>query len=202
MQEQERDSRNTDEAIMACFQAGETDAFQIIFDRYSSHVINFAYRFLNSQEEAEDIAQEVFLKIYRAKERYDANRPFRPWLFSIASRLISNQRRSRKRHPQESLDWSSEDSDGRLQSPLLVDHSNPLPDEILQKQQLIDTVKKALEKLPGEQRKAVLLARYEEMSYEEIAITMEVSVSAVKSLLFRARGSLKASLGSLSGKEG
>lgn len=202
MLDQERDSRKTDEAIMACFQAGETDAFQIIFDRYSSHIINFAYRFLGSREEAEDIAQEVFLRIYRAKERYDPKRPFRPWIFSIAAHLISNQRRNSKRHPKEPLEGMLQDSDGSSPRREIEDRSSPKSEELLEKQQIAERVRNALENLPESQRQAVLLARFEEMSYEEIGETMDISLTAVKSLLFRARQNLKLSLASyVSGKE-
>ena len=185
-----------DESLMRDVASGSQDAFEMIFDRYSVRIINFAYRFLASREEAEDIAQEVFLRIYKAREKYNPARPFKPWLFSITSRLISNQRRMKKRHPQESLDWTFENLEGNLQETILSENKTHLPDEVIQKQQLISTVQEALRKLPEDQRKAVIFARYEEMSYEEIADTIGVSVSAVKSLLFRARASLKVSLGS------
>ena len=183
----------TDEALMAGFKSGSHAAFELIFERYSSHIIGFAYRFLNSREEAEDIAQEVFLRIYKAKERFDASRPFRPWLFSIASRLISNRTRSRKRHPQEPLEIAAQDGVGHSHIDAIEDRSLK-PGELLERQQLAQYVKEALQKLPENQRTAVLLARFEDMSYEEIGVTMDISLTAVKSLLFRARQSLKESL--------
>ena len=181
----------SDESLMADFVSGSQAAFELIFERYSSHIINFAYRFLGSREESEDIAQEVFLRIYRAKERYDPRRPFRPWIFSIASHLISNRRRHGKRHPEEPLEGMPQDPDGSSYGGEIEDRSLPKSEELLEKQQLAQQVRDALENLPESQRQAVVLARFEEMSYEEISETMKISVPAVKSLLFRARQSLK-----------
>lgn len=183
-------SEEPDESLMRRYQAGEEDTFALLLDRYAAHLINFAYRFLNSREDAEDIAQEVLLRVYRGKERYDPARPFRPWIFSIASRLVSNRLRNRKRRPQVSLDWKPEDGSDADTALDLPDKSYPLPEENLEKQQLARDVQKALETLPENQRTAVLLARFEEMSYEEIAQAMGSSVAAVKSLLFRARRSI------------
>lgn len=189
--------KSQDESLMRDFASGSQEAFELIFERYSSHIINFAYRFLGTREEAEDIAQEVFLRIYRAKEQYDANRPFRPWIFSITSRLISNRLRDRKRHPTASLDWNVEDDEGSSQALQIPEKPGHEPAQILGKKQLVLTVRRALEQLPENQRTAVILARFEEMSYEEIAQAMNTSVLAVKSLLFRARESLKKLLGKI-----
>lgn len=187
-------NRTPDEALMRRYLAGDEGAFTVLLDRYAPHIINFAHRFLHSREESEDIAQEVLLRIYRGKERYDPSRPFRPWIFSIASRLVSNRLRDRKRHSQVSLDLTRQDCPDEIPAMDIPDKSSPLPEEILQKQRLAEDVQKALEILPENQRTAVLLARFEEMSYEEIAQTMGSTVSAVKSSLFRARQALKTSL--------
>jgi RNA polymerase sigma-70 factor, ECF subfamily len=177
---------------MGRFQGGDEEGFQTLFDRYAAHLINFAHRSLNSREESEDVAQEVLLRVYRSKDRFDASRPFRPWVFSMAVRLIYNRLRDRKRHPGFSLDQKpDEDRPG----PELPDQS-PLPSESLEKQHLAREVRKALDGLPENQRTAVLLARFEEMSYTQIAEAMGVSVTAVKSLLFRAKQTLKSSLAS------
>lgn len=189
-------AEESDESLMVRFQAGSEAAFELLFDRYSSHAINFAYRFLNSRQEAEDIAQEVFLRIYRAKERYDPKRSFRTWFFSIAARLISNQRRFEKRHPKEPLENTSLEEEDHSFINTIADSSCPPSEELLEKKQLARQVQQALKELPKNQRIAILLARFEEMSYEEIAKTMDIPVTAVKSLLFRARQTLKRSLAS------
>jgi RNA polymerase sigma-70 factor (ECF subfamily) len=182
---------DTDESLMRQFQSGDGVAFEILFDRYSTHLINFAHRFLFSREESEDAAQEVFLRIHGARDRYDSSRPFRPWLFSIASRLISNRLRQRKRHPLVSL-FHSADKESDESIPLDVpDRGDPGPEQIIEKTHLAAHIQSVLSRLPGNQHTAVVLARFEEMSNEEIAQTMEISLSSVKSLLFRARQTLK-----------
>jgi RNA polymerase sigma-70 factor (ECF subfamily) len=181
----------TDESLMRRFQAGDGEAFDVLFDRYSARLINFAHRFLRSKEESEDAAQEVLLRVHGAKDRYDPSRPFRPWLFSIAARLASNRLRHRKRHPFLSIFFRDEVD---VDSPLSVDPPDrPLdrPEQTAETTRLAEAVRSSLDKLPESQRTAVVLARFEEMSYEDIAQVMHLSVPSVKSLLFRARQTLK-----------
>ncbi len=185
----------TDEALMAQFRSGSDEEFQRIFNKYSSHVINFIYRFLKSQEESEDLAQEVFLRIYRAKNRYDPSQPFRPWLFTIAARLVSNRLRDRKRHPHTSLDQPIEIEPGESLPWQIPDSPVGRPAELTEKKSVAKAVQKALDTLPESQRMAVLLSRFQGMSHEEIAGSLATSVPAVKSLLFRARQTLKEALG-------
>ena len=182
---------DSDESLMRRFQAGDGDAFDDLFDRYSAHLINFAFRSLRSKEEAEDCTQETLLRVHGAKDRYDPSRPFRPWLYSIASRLVSNRLRHKKRHPILSFFMGGEDD---VESPLPIDppdHPRDRPEQTAEKSRLVETVRSSLAKLPDNQRTAVLLARFEEMSYEDIAHVLDVSVPSVKSLLFRARQTLK-----------
>lgn len=179
-----------DESLMGRFQTGEGEAFDLLFDRLGARLINFAYRFLHSREEAEDVAQETLLRVHGARERYDPSRPFRPWLFSIAARLISNRLRQKRRHPILSLFRAEEnDPPSPRQDPPAP--AEDLPEHGLEKAQRVAVVRAALARLPENQRTAVVLARFEEMSYEDIAQTLGVSVSSVKSLLFRARQNLK-----------
>lgn len=184
--------RESDESLMRRFQSGDTDAFVLLFNRYSTHLINFANRFLFSQEESEDAAQEVLLRIHSAKDRYDVSRPFRPWLFSIASRLISNRLRQKKRHPLVSLFHSTEDDDSPPVDP--PEQRRHGPEQNMENQHLAALIQSSLALLPENQRTAVILARFEDMTNEEIAQTMETSVSSVKSLLFRAKQTLKNAL--------
>lgn len=187
---------------MRQFQAGEEGAFETLFTRYASPLVNFTYRFLGSQGEAEDVAQETFLRVYRNKGRYDASRPFRTWLFSIAARLALNQSRNRKRHAQTSLDGQKLDEETGSLLDSLPDPASPAPEEVLRKEALAQAVKNALATLPENQRAAVLLCRYERMPYEEIARTMGCSLTAIKSLLFRARQTLKKMLAPYAEKAG
>ncbi len=184
----------TEEILMARFQAGEEDAFVTLFDMYSKRLINFAHRFLFSQEEAEDVAQQVLLAVYKKKERFDPGRPFRPWLFTIASRAVSNRLRDKKRHPRVSLDHANEDTDGHGLMNRLELMEREGGEDSSEKKEVVEVVRWALERLPENQRLAVTLAKFEEMPYQEIARVMEISLSAVESLLFRARQSLKKNL--------
>ncbi|HRC26256.1 MAG TPA: RNA polymerase sigma factor [Alphaproteobacteria bacterium] len=186
------DGEETDESLMRRFQSGDTGAFVVLFNRYSTHLINFANRFLFSQEESEDAAQEVLLRIHNARDRYDTSRPFRPWLFSIASRLISNRFRQKKRHPIISLFRSGDEGDSPpADPPERRDHG---PEQSMENKHLSALIQSSLTLLPENQRTAVILARFEDMTNEEIAQTMETSVSSVKSLLFRAKQTLKNAL--------
>lgn len=185
----------SDESLMRRFQAGDEESFRVLFDRYASRVVNFIHRFLHDREASEDVAQEIFLRVYRAKERYDSSRPFRSWIFSIAARLASNWLRDKKRHPQHSLDGRpDDDGDSRALTQTLRDTSSPLEAAMEERSRKAQAVQECLAALPESQRTAVLLSRFEEMSYEEIAQAMDLSVASVKSLLFRARQTLKITL--------
>lgn len=175
---------------MRQFQAGQGEAFDTLFARYTSPLINFTYRFLGSRDEAEDVAQEVFVRIYRSKERYDPARPFRAWIFTIAARLAADHTRKRKRHAETSLDRSVSTEEDIPLSAVLPDSGALSPEEIQTKKEVSRTVQAALAGLPNQQRTAVLLCRFEQMAYEDIAKTMGLSASSVKSLLFRARQTL------------
>lgn len=180
----ENKTDDTDESLMARFQLGEESAFEILYDRYTQRLINFVHRFLYSREEAEDVAQQVLLTVYQQKQRFDSHRPFRPWLFAVASHLTSNRLRDKKRHPRLSLDASTEED----ASPVVLMATTEPP---MEDKELVAAVRRSLDRLPENQRLAITLARYENMSYNEIALAMKTSVSAIESLLFRARQSLK-----------
>jgi RNA polymerase sigma-70 factor (ECF subfamily) len=189
---QSHDPPMTDEQLMREFQSGQERAFQELFGRYSKFIINFAYRFLNSREAAEDVAQEVLLRVYKGRDRYNPSRPFRPWIFSIAARLCSNKLRDLKRKPTASLDFKRDEDDDRASLIDVVPEKSSLsPEASLEKRETILVVREALTNLPEAQRTAVLLAKYEEMSYDEIAAVLKTSVPSVKSLLFRGRETLK-----------
>ncbi len=186
---QGRIEEDSDRSLMARFRSGEEEAFRVLFDRYASHLVNFAFRFLNSKAEAEDLSQDVLLRVYKGREGYDPGRPFRPWIFSIASRLVSNRLRDRRRHPQEPLEGPGVGLE--VSRPEPADLSHPLPPEALERGQAVRAVQEALSALPESQRVVVLLSRFERMSYQEIAQALGTSEEAVKSLLYRARQGLK-----------
>src|SRR5438105_2143455 len=148
------------------------------------------HRTLRDATEAEDIAQNVFVQVYKSAERYKVSAKFSTWLFTITRNLCLNEIRRRSRHPAQSLDEVSAENEDqpRHQVEDLKNHSPP--DTLLQKE-LEEKVELALAALPEKQRTALLLCRQDELSYEEIAEVLECSLSATKSLIHRARETLK-----------
>ena len=191
---------DSDESLMILFRQDNEDAFRILFDRYCARIINFAFRFLNSKEDAEDITQEVFVRIYRKKLIYNPKSPFRPWLYSIVSHLVSNKLRDKKRHPHHSLDWTATDEEGNEFSVEPIEMGTSSESVQSERTELTRSVQSAVQALPQNQRAAVLLAKFEGLSYEEIAAAMGLSLSSVTSLLFRARQTLKEALSEFSQK--
>lgn len=182
-----------DAALMLRVKQGDTAVFATLVDKYKQPVMNLAWRTLRDETEAEDLAQNVFVQAWKSAERYQATAKFSTWLFTIARNLCLNEIRRRTRHPAESLDQTRED-DG--EQPLFQVEDKRLaaaPDEML-RGELERKVDEALELLPENQRLALALCRQEELSYEEIAAVLGCSLSATKSLIHRARETLKARL--------
>ncbi len=172
---------------------GDRDAFTLLVEKYKQPVINLAYRTLSDATEAEDLAQHVFLQVFKSAHRYQVSAKFSTWLFTITRNLCLNEIRRRSRHPAASLDEVSPDNDDQ---PLrqVEDVKNFSPPDALLQSELEEKVRLALDELPEKQRTALLLCRQEELSYEEIAQVLECSLSATKSLIHRARETLKQTL--------
>ena len=154
--------------------------------------MNIFFHLVQNQEVAEDLTQEVFLRIYRARRGYVPTARFSTWLFRIANNLASNSRRDRGRRKEVTLAGSESGPLGpRPQEQLAVEKSAFLPTRQLDKREMQTIVQKALESLNDRQRVAVLLHKYEDMSYEDIGEAMEMTTTAVKSLLSRARENLR-----------
>ena len=169
---------------------GDRDAFTALVEKYKQPVMNLAYRTLSDATEAEDLAQHVFLQVFKSAHRYEVTAKFSTWIFTIARNLCLNEIRRRSRHPGESLDEvSPENEDQPLRQVQDVKNSSP-PDALLQSE-LEEKVQLALGELPEKQRTALLLCRQEELSYEEIAQVLDCSLSATKSLIHRGRETLK-----------
>jgi RNA polymerase sigma-70 factor (ECF subfamily) len=179
--------------------AGDQQSFELLLQRYRTPLVNFLYRMVRNREQAEDLAQEVFLRVYRAREDYEPSAKFTTWLFRIATNLALNSVRD---HRYEKLEVSmdapivadAEDGEERMME-LADEH----PDI---EQHLVDEARKkmirhAIEKLPEKQRAAVLLHKYQELDYAEIAKILQCSESALKSLLFRAYETLRVELAPL-----
>jgi len=168
-----------DAQLMLAFQQGDETCFEQLFQRYKKPVINFAFRFTGRAEVAEELAQEIFVKCYMARETYRPSARFTTWLFRIARNHCLNEvRRQDYRHRTEPI------SEER---PLAGGAS---PEAQAQARALERAVQQALAALPESQRTALVLCQLQGMSYEEIAATMETTVSAVKSLLNRGRQTL------------
>lgn len=182
-----------DAALMLRVKQGDTAAFTALVEKYKQPVMNLAWRTLRDETEAEDLAQNVFVQAWKSAERYQATAKFSTWLFTIARNLCFNEIRRRVRHPAESLDQTRDDSEEQPLHQVVDKRIAPAPDEML-RGELEAKVDEALTALPENQRTALLLCRQEELSYEEIAEVLGCSLSATKSLIHRARETIKARL--------
>jgi RNA polymerase sigma-70 factor (ECF subfamily) len=183
------DECTLDFALMERVGEGDHAAFRQLVERHQNSVIGTVAKMLGNAAEAEDIAQQVFLRIWRNAKRYRPDAKFTTYLFTITRNLVYNETRRRSRKKEVSSDEREENSN------LTVEASpDRQPDAELLQAELQRKVDEAIASLPETQRMAVVLRRYEQLSYEEIAAVLKLSVSAVKSLLFRARTSLREAL--------
>lgn len=178
---------------MCCFQNGDEAAFRELFEAHQKPLINFCFRFCQNRNLAEDLAQEVFLRVYRGAAGYRPEARFTTWLYRIAVNVCLNEnRKGRGRLATDSLDRpgknSAENDDGPRQ---VRDEGRPNPGEIMLEKQRQTAIAKALARLPEQQRMAMILRTHHEFSYDEIAAQMSCSPGKVKTLIFRARQSLK-----------
>lgn len=182
-----------DTDLMLRVRAGEDSAFREIVERYQEKIIGLCFRYVGNQIDAEELAQEVFIRLYKAAPTYEVKGKLSTFLYRIAVNLSLNAVRDRKRKQWLSLD--------RLKS-FSVDHTPSeeagQPDIIFERLEIQQSVRKAIDSLPEGQRTAVILKRYQGMSYEEIAGVMNCSVSSVEARLHRAKQTLKRKLKDLS----
>ncbi len=174
--------------------AGDNAAFERLVLRYQDRLVGFFFHLIHDRSAGEDLAQEAFLRVYKSRERYEPTARFSTWLFRIAHNLASNQKRGAARRREIPLGSQASDHDFRPQEQILADKSALMPTRQLDSREIRDVVRSAVEELTEGQRTAVILHKFEEMSYEEIGEIMGLGTVAVKSLLSRARGKLKESL--------
>lgn len=184
------DESSLDHALMERIGAGDHVAFRHLVERHQNAVIGTVAKMLGNPSEAEDISQQVFLRIWRNAKRYRPDAKFTTYLFTITRNLVFNETRRKGRKKEVSSDEREENSNH-----LIEESPDRQPDAELLQAELQAAVDAAIASLPESQRMAVVLRRYEQLSYEEIAEVLGLSVSAVKSLLFRARTALRESLG-------
>jgi RNA polymerase sigma-70 factor, ECF subfamily len=182
-----------DAALMLRVKQGDVAAFAALVDKYKQPVMNLACRTIRDATEAEDLAQNVFVQVYKSAHRYKSSAKFSTWLFTIARNLCLNEIRRRSRHPAESLDASHPEAEDQV-SHQVADRKAVAPPEELLRRELEAKLDEALAALPENQRTALLLCRQEELSYEEIAGVVGCSLSATKSLIHRGRETLKQTL--------
>jgi RNA polymerase sigma-70 factor (ECF subfamily) len=169
-------------------------AFEELVELYQHRLVAVLNHVVGNADEAEDLAQEVFLRIYRARKKYRARSKFSTWLFTIANNLALNALRRRQRKPAVPLHVRDSGPLGPRPAEQLVRDRASQPSQQMQQQELAAVVRQALEGLNERQRVAVLLNKFEDMNYAEIAEVMGLTVKAVKSLLSRARVNLRAAL--------
>ncbi len=182
-----------DADLMLRVKQGDIAAFEELVEKYKQPVINLIYRTLPDATEAEDLAQNVFIQVYKSAHRYQVAARFSTWLYTIARNLCLNEIRRRSRHPADSLDEVHSDNEDQP-ARQFEDVKTFAPPETLLQGELQDKIEEALAELPENQRTAILLCRQDELSYEEIAKLLGCSLSATKSLIHRGRETLKQKL--------
>ncbi len=183
---------DSDSELMLRVKKGEISVFNQILEKYQQPIINFVYRFVGSKGDAEEITQEIFLRIYLARGRYRPQAKFSTYIYRVARNLSLNALR-RKRPQIISLDEPIAGENGEIKREL-ADSRQISPAEALKKKEIQLLVKKAIASLPLPQKTAIILNRYNDASYEEIGKIMNLSLSAVKSLIHRAKEKLKEKL--------
>lgn len=186
--------------LMERVAAGDTQAFAALVARYQRPVLNAVYRSTGNRSTAEELTQDVFVKVYNARASYQATARFETWLYRIVFNLCANQVEYRRRRRAASLD-APEFGDEAPASRALADAGAEAPDAGLERRELRERVRGAIARLPDAQRAALILSRFENLPYQEIAAVLETSVEAIKSLLFRARDNLRAALAPEFGEE-
>jgi len=179
-----------DAELMLRVKDGDGASFALLLEKYRASVSHFLYRMVQEQAVSEELAQEVFLRVYRSRETYEPTAKFTTWLFRIATHLALNWLRDQKNERgQERLDESVEDAPTRE-----VADRSPSVEQSMVHRVKVEEVRRAVAALPEKQRAAVLMHKYEEMEYSQIAKVLSCSESAVKSLLFRAYETLRVRL--------
>ena len=175
-----------DAGVVTSFLGGEERAFQELVDRYQTRLLNFVYRTIGDREKAEDLVQEVFIRVYRHLHRFDRAKKFSTWIYTIASNLAKNELRNRSRNPLVLFqtirkNWQDDDR------PLQFEDTTARPDDLFRKRHLRELVEDSVAKLPAHHREVFVLRELEGKSYEEIAEITECNLGTVKSRLNRAR---------------
>lgn len=183
---------DADAMRMARVARDEPGAFAELVSAYQNRVVGILYHMVGNSEDAEDLAQEVFLRVFRNRTRYRPTARFSTWIFTIANNLALNWHRDRKRRPRSAP--APAESAGVSQAPwegMLAAPSGAMPSRIFAKGELAAIIREAVARLPAEQRMAIMLNKFEDMNYKQISEVMGRSEMAIKSLLSRGRANLR-----------
>ena len=183
-----------DTRLMVRFRKGDKDAFKALFEKYNRPVFQFCFRFLGNSHDAEDITQDTFIQVFQAAPQYEPRSKFSTWLYTIAKNLCLNRLRAGRRETPDNTCATQDEESSRLKDKL--NSGNPGPDRQLEQKELSKIVQEAVQALPESIRLPLILRRYQDLSYNEIAAIMEISVTAVKLRLHRAKSMLASKLSS------
>jgi RNA polymerase sigma-70 factor (ECF subfamily) len=177
----------SDSDVVAAYLAGDRRAFDVLVDRYQRRLLNFVFRTIGDRERAEDLVQEVFIRVHRHLHRFDQTKKFSTWIYTIASNLAKNELRNRSRNPLvlfQTISKRDGESDSR---PLQFEDLRSRPDDLFHKRHLRELVEEAVAQLPEHHRIVFVLRELEGKTYEEIAEITDCNLGTVKSRLNRAR---------------
>jgi RNA polymerase sigma-70 factor (ECF subfamily) len=186
----------TDSQVVAAYLAGDRRAFDVLVDRYQRRLLNFVYRTIGDRERAEDLVQEVFIRVHRHLHRFDQAKKFSTWIYTIASNLAKNELRNRSRNPLVLFQAIRKDGDAE-QRPLQFEDTHSRPDDLFRQRHLREVVEWAVAQLPEHHRMVFVLRELEGKTYEEIAEITDCNLGTVKSRLNRARARFAQVIGPL-----
>ena len=185
------DDAERDIRLMEKVRAGDMDAFRELVEAHQHRVIGTVTRMIGDANDAEDLSQQIFVRVWKSAPRWEPTAKFTTWLYTILRNLVFNECRRRARHKTTSLDAATDDEDHPRQ---FADENVKSPDTTMLDAEMQDAIERSIQELPEAQRMAVIMRRYQDVSYEEIAEVLDLTVPSVKSLLFRARTELRAKL--------
>jgi RNA polymerase sigma-70 factor (ECF subfamily) len=180
--------------LMKALSEGDLSCMRGLVELWEAPLLRFCYRYLQSEHEAREAVQDTFVRIHRSCASYQPGRSFAAWMYVIAANLCRNRRRWHRRHPFLSLDWLRESGGDRLECP------RGGPDGALLEGERVQAVRRAVERLPHEEKTVLILHEYENLGYREVSAATGLSERRVETLLARARGRLRASLAGLAGR--
>jgi RNA polymerase sigma-70 factor (ECF subfamily) len=186
------DGTVSSEGLMTRIAKGDADALEILVNRHQTSVLNLIYRFIGDRTQAKDLAQEVFIRVWQAAKTYRPEAKFTTWIYRIATNVCFNELKSARRKKWFQFLRFGDQHEETIEDTYI--DGSPSPEDLLLAKERNRQISDALQSLPGNQRMALILRRYDDLSYEEIARILNCSISAVESLLVRAKRTLQEKL--------